>query len=111
MSVLRKDGFPCGGEKEAAGSVDPVGDLVEIGQFAEADRDRLLTLTLWLATRMRSRRDEDVIMTDRGPLAWVRLSMEHVEFDTCSMETDVEVHGAFEIISKDGLTRIEKDKV
>jgi hypothetical protein len=26
------------------------------------------------------------------------------------MKTDVEVHGAFEIISKDGLTRIEKDK-
>jgi hypothetical protein len=26
------------------------------------------------------------------------------------MKMDVEVHGAFEIISKDGLTRIEKDK-
>ena len=72
-----------------------------------------LTLTLWLATSMRSRRDEDVIMANWGPLAWtpVRLSTEHVEFDTCSMETDVQVHGAFEIISKDGLTRIEKDKV
>ena len=112
LSVLRKNGFPCGEEEEAAGRVDPVGDLVEIGQFAEADRDQLLALTLWLATSMRSRRDEDAIMADRGPLAWapVRLSTQHVEFDTCSMKTDVEVHGAFEIISKDGLTRIEKDK-
>jgi hypothetical protein len=94
------------------GSVDPVGDLVEIGQFAEEDRDQLLTLTLWLATSMRSRRDEDVIMVDRGPLAWApgRLSTEHVEFDTCSMETDVQVHGAFENISKDRLIRIEKDR-
>ncbi len=56
---------------------------------------------------MRSRRDEDVIMADRGPLAWtpVRLSTEHVEFDTCSMDRDVQVHGGFETISKDGLTR------
>ncbi len=63
-----------------------------------------MTLTLWLATSMMSRRDEDVIMADRGPLAWapVLLSTEHVEFDNCSMET--------EIISKDGLTRIEKDR-
>ncbi len=51
-------------------------------------------------------------MADWGPLAWapVRLSTEHVEFNTCSMETDVQVHWAFEIISKDGLTRIEKDR-
>ncbi len=65
---------------------------------------RILTLTLWHhATSMKSRCDEDVILADRGPLAWaqVRLSTEHVEFDTCSMETDVQVHGAFEIISKD----------
>ncbi len=112
LSVLRKNGFPCRGEEEAAGSVDPVGDLVEIGQFAEADRDQLLTLTLWLATSMRSRRDEDVIMPDRDPLAWapVRMSTEHLEFDTCSTETDVQVHGASEIISKDGITRIEKDR-
>jgi hypothetical protein len=51
-------------------------------------------------------------MADRGPLAWapVRLSTEYVEFDTGIMETGVQVHGAFEIISKDGLTRIEKDR-
>ncbi len=63
---------------------------------------------------MSSRRDEGVIMADRGPLAWdpVRLSTEHhdVEFDTCSMKTDVQEHGAFEIIIKDGLTRIEDDR-
>jgi hypothetical protein len=42
LSVLRKNGFPCREEEEeAAGSVDPVGDLVEIGQFAEANRDQL----------------------------------------------------------------------
>jgi hypothetical protein len=32
------------------------------------------------------------------------------QIDTCSMETDVQVHGAFQIISKEGLTSIEKDK-
>jgi hypothetical protein len=110
LSVLCKNGFPCREEEEAAGSVDPVGDLVEIGQFTEPDRDQLPTLTLWLATSMRSHRDEDVIMADLSPLAWapVRLSTEHVEFDTCSMEMDVQVHGAFEIISNDGLTRIDR---
>ncbi len=40
----------------------------------------------------------------------VLLSTEHVEFDTCSMETDVQVHGAFEIIMKGGSTRIEKER-
>jgi hypothetical protein len=35
---------------------------------------------------------------------------QHVEFDIRSMETDVQVHEAFAIISKDGLTRIDKDR-
>jgi hypothetical protein len=45
-----------------------------------------------------------------GSGSTVRLSTEHVEFDACSMETDVQVHGAFENISKDGLTRFENDR-
>jgi hypothetical protein len=65
-----------------------VGDLVEIGQFTEADRDQLLTLTL-------ARNQHEVT---QGP---VLLSTEHVEFDTCSMKTDVQVHWAVETISKD----------
>ncbi len=71
---------------------------------------QLLTLTLWLASSMRSRLNEGVIMADRRPLAWapIRLSTEHVKFDTSSLETDVQVHGPFKIISKDGLTRSKK---
>jgi hypothetical protein len=38
--------------------IDPVIDLVEIGQCAGASRDQLLRLTLWLATSMTGRQDD-----------------------------------------------------
>ncbi len=68
---LQKNGFPCRVEEDTAGSIHPVdkGNLVEIGQVADADRDQLLTLTMWLVTSVRSCRYEDAIMADRGPLA------------------------------------------
>ena len=112
LTVLQKNGFPCRVEEASAGRIDPVADLVGIGQFADADRSQLLCLTMWLAASIRSRRAADVIMDDRGPLAWVpvRLSTEHVEFDTSSLETEEQVHEVFTFTSKDGLTRVERDK-
>jgi hypothetical protein len=52
---------------------------------------------------MRSQGAVDVIMEGRGPLAWVpvRLSTEHVEFDTSSLETEERVHEAFAFTSMD----------
>ncbi len=50
----------------------PVLDFVEIGQFADADRDKnhkILKLVLWLAPSMRSCRQDDAEIVDRGPLA------------------------------------------
>ena len=112
LTVLQKNGFPCRVEEASAGRIDPVADLVGIGQFADADRSQLLCLTMWLAASIRSRRAADVIMDDRGPLAWVpvRLLTEHVEFDTSSLEMEEQVHGAFTFTSKDGMTRVERDK-
>ncbi len=40
-------------EDEAGSRIDPVIDLVGIGQFADAARDQLLRLTKWLATSVR----------------------------------------------------------
>ena len=111
LSVLASNGFPCRMEEEGVGRVDPVLDLIEIGQFADADRVQLLTLVLWLAPHMRTCRTDNVEMIDRGPLAWtpVRLETENVEFDTSCLETVVETHGEWEVIHKDGLTRIERE--
>ena len=112
LTVLQKNGFPCRVEEESAGRIDPVVDLVEIGQFANADRNQLLCLTMWLAASVRTCGTADVIMADRSPLAWapVRLSTEHVEFDNSSLETEEQVCEAFTFTSKDGLTRVERDK-
>ncbi len=86
-------------------------DLIEIGQFADADREQLLKLVLWLAPNMRFCRKEDAEMVDRGPLAWapVRLETENVEFDTCCLGTTVETQGMWKVIHKDSLTRIERE--
>jgi hypothetical protein len=45
-------------------SINPVTDLVELGQFANSDwdSDALLKLTIWLATSLRSCRDGDIEM-------------------------------------------------
>ena len=111
LTVLAKNGFPCRMEDEGPSRVDPVLDLIEIGQFADADREQLLKLVLWLAPNMRSCRKDDAEMVDRGPLAWapVRLETENVEFDTCCLGTTVETHGMWKVIHKDSLTRIERE--
>jgi hypothetical protein len=49
--------------------IDPVADLVGIGWYAEATRDQLLCLTIWLAARMLSCRDVAIAQVDQGPLA------------------------------------------
>jgi len=111
LSVLNKNGFPCEIEADGHCRIDPVIDLTEIGQFANADRDQLMTLVLWLAPSIRSCRNMDAEMVDRGPLAWVpaRLETEKVEFDISCLETTVETHGAWVVMHKDSLTRIERE--
>ena len=113
LSILNKNGFPCGMEVEAGSRIDPVIDLVEIGQYADATRDQLLRLTMWLATSMRSCRHEDAAMApvDHGPLTWapVRLSVDNIEFDTSSLGAAVRMHGTFTATTRDSVTRIEKN--
>ncbi len=46
LAVLSRKGFPCTMENESTGRIDPVTDLVEICQYADADRDTLLELTI-----------------------------------------------------------------
>jgi hypothetical protein len=52
-----------------------------------------------------------VAQEDRGPLSWapVRLSEENIEFDTRCLETAEARHGDFRLMTKDSLTRIERD--
>ena len=111
LSVLNKNGFPCETEEEGHRRIDPVIDLTEIGQSTDAARHQLMTLVLWLAPSIRSCRNEDAEMVDRGPLAWApaRLATEKVEFDTSSLEATVETHGTWKVIHKDSLTRIERE--
>ena len=66
LTALRRHGFPCG----ALPRTDPVQDLVGIGQFAGAERGTLLSLTIWLASTLRSKGTEDARMSDLGPLTW-----------------------------------------
>ena len=49
LAVLEKNGFPCSRESKLLARVDPATDLIEIGQYADARREQLLALTLWLA--------------------------------------------------------------
>jgi hypothetical protein len=65
LTVLAKSGFPCRMEEEGPSRVDPVLDLIEIGQFADADRDQILKLVLWLAPNMRSCRQDDADSSQR----------------------------------------------
>ena len=93
LVVLSRNGFPCGTEHETT-RVDPVADLIGIGQFVGASREQLLKLTLGLAPTLRSCRDNDVVMVDRGPLAWepVRLSTDNVFLDTNCLSRQVQRH-------------------
>ncbi len=54
LSILNKNGFPCGMEVETGCRIDPVSDFVKIGQHADATRNQLLRLTMLLTTSMRS---------------------------------------------------------
>jgi hypothetical protein len=62
LAVLEKNGFLCSRESKLAARVDPVTDLIEIGQYADASREQLLVLTLWLAPSLGSCRDDDAAM-------------------------------------------------
>ena len=108
LNVLNRNGFPCRVDGYTD-QTDPVVSLTEIGQYADAERANLLALTLWLAPTLRTRRDEDIAMADRGPISWasVRLSMDRIEFNDDCLQSDVQCHGAFEITNRDGLSRIE----
>jgi hypothetical protein len=91
--------------------IDPVADLVEIGLYAEATRDQLLRLTIWLAASMRSCRDVAIAQVDQGPLTWapIQLSTERVVFDTSCLEGTSETHGGYVCTAKDSVVRIERD--
>jgi hypothetical protein len=62
--------------------IDPVADLMGIGRYAEATRDQLLRLTIWLAASMRTCQDNAKAQVNQGPLtlAPVPLSV-NVKFD------------------------------
>ena len=110
LNVLNRNGFPCRVDGYTD-QTDPVVSLTEIGQYADAERANLLALTLWLAPTLRTRRDQDIAMADRGPISWasVRLSMDRIEFNDDCLQSDVQCHGAFEITNRDGLSRIERE--
>jgi hypothetical protein len=54
LAVLEKNGFPCSREIKLPAKVDPATDLIEIGQYADASREQVLVLTLWLAPSLRA---------------------------------------------------------
>ena len=82
-----------------------------IGQFAGAERGTLLSLTIWLASTLRSKGTEDARMADLGPLTWAptQLSSEGVVFDTSGMESASETHGGYVCTAKDSVIRVESD--
>ncbi len=67
LAVLGKNGFQCSRESKLLDSMDPATDLIEIGQYADASREQLLALTLWLAPSLWSCRDDDATMADLVP--------------------------------------------
>jgi hypothetical protein len=110
LSILEKYGFPCSVEVDTGCFIDPAIDLVTIlGQYADADLEQLLRLSLWLAPShmMRSGRQEDVALAPAdGALTWapVWLSVDKVEFDKSCHSTVT-----FKTTTTDSLTRIERD--
>jgi hypothetical protein len=66
LAVLNTNGFPCSMEVEVPNRIDPVTDLVELGQFC-TDRGARLKLTMWLATSLRSCRDGDAELQQKWP--------------------------------------------
>jgi hypothetical protein len=53
LTALRRHGLPC----NALLYTDPVQDLVGIDQFTGAERGVLLSLTLWLASTLQSKKE------------------------------------------------------
>ena len=86
-------------------------DLVGIGQFAGAERGTLLSLTIWLASNLRSKGTEDARKADLGPLTWgpILLDTERVVFDTSCMESVSESYGGYVCTAKDSVIRVESD--
>jgi hypothetical protein len=85
--------------------IDPVADLVGISRYAEATRDQLLRLTIWLAASMLSCRDAAIAQVDQGPLSWtpVLLSVNNVQFDC--LDAEVRIYAAYKVKTKDSCTR------
>ncbi len=86
-------------------------DLVGIGQFAGAEREALLPLTIWLASTLRSKGTWDARMAEQSPLIWapIQLSTERVVFDTSCLECASETHCGHVCTAKDSVVRIERD--
>ncbi len=73
LTVLQKNGFPCRVEKDTAGRINAMDDLVEIGLFADADRDKLLNLTMWLAASLSVRSSCLRSMSNLTPESWKQM--------------------------------------
>ena len=108
LSVLFRHNIPCDVDAQPQ-LTDPVVDLTELGQFSDASREDLLSLTLWLAPTLSTKRVENVEMSGDNPLQWtpVFLSKEKVEFDTNALEAEVQIHGQYRVTIADGLAKIE----
>jgi len=102
-------------EVDGSRRIDPVIELVEIGQFAGASREQLLKLTKWLAPQLRPVMGEGMAAAQRdlNPLAWApaRLSRERVEFDTSGLDKNVKRHGNLQLTTQGGQTNIERDGI
>ncbi len=74
--------------------IDPVADFVGIGRYAEATRDQLLRLTIWIAASMRSCRDETVAIAkvDQGPLTWAPVWLSVNNVHSC-LDAEVRIQG------------------
>ena len=90
--------------------VDPIWDLVGLGTSGECSRGTMLDLTICLAPSLRDARRADVVMEDTNPLTWepLRLQQEGIEF-VHAPRTNVANYGSYTVISKDNLSRIERD--
>ena len=110
LTTLNRTGFPCVIEEVSGAHIDPVEDLVAIGQFAEAVSADLLALTLWLAPTFTTVVESYVDMKDRGPLTWelVRLNKEHDKFSIHG-EISVKQYTEYVVTSKEGRIRIEQE--
>jgi hypothetical protein len=104
-------GFPCKMEVDTGCRFDPAINLVEIGQYAGASRDQLLSrcLTLWSMTGRQD--DVAMVLAAQGPLTWapVLFSVSNIEFDDSCLGAEVLMHGTFKATTKDSLTRIQRD--